>query len=81
MLHSTEVKSSTISHVGYDSDTKDLTVTFHHGGTYLYKGVTPEEHEALINAPSVGKHFHANIRPKYTGAKQAPRPEEVAVAS
>jgi hypothetical protein len=78
MKHSTEVRSTTIQHVGYDSDTKQLTVRFAHGGEYAYEGVSQEEHDALLAAPSVGKHFHANIRPKYTGVKQASPAETVA---
>lgn len=76
MEQSKEVSSSTISHVAYNDETNELRVTFKHGGTYLYKGVNPETHKALIEAPSVGKHFLAHIRPQYEGVKQAPPVEE-----
>ena len=64
-----EVKSSTIAAVGYDRESKELTIRFIHGGEYLYRGVSEAEHKALMDAPSIGKHFHAHIRQKYTGTK------------
>ena len=66
-----EVKSSTIAAVGYDRESKELTIRFIHGGEYLYCGVSEAEHKALMDAPSIGKHFHSNIRPKYNGKKAA----------
>lgn len=75
-----EVKSSTISHVGYDPATQELRVRFARGGEYLYKGVTEQEHADLMGAESIGKHFQARIRTRYTGARQA-SPGEHSVAS
>lgn len=66
-----EVQSSTISHVGYHAATQELRIRFKHGGEYLYNGVSEAEHKALMDAPSIGKHFHSNIRPKYNGKKVA----------
>lgn len=73
MEHSTEVKSSTISHIGYNDETHEMQITFNHGGTYSYQGISPETHQGLITAESVGKHFHANIRPHFTGTKLQPK--------
>lgn len=64
-----EVKSSTIAHVGYDDETKVLTVRFRSGGVYVYADVSTEAHQALMSAESVGKHFQANIRDKYVTRK------------
>ena len=72
------VKSSTISHVGYDPATNELRIRFTHGGEYLYRGVSPEEHAKLMAAESIGKHFMKNIRSQYTGAKQAATAEKIA---
>lgn len=71
-----EVKSSIISHVGYDPAMNELRIRFTRGGEYLYKGVSQEEHAALMAAESIGKHFQAHIRPQHTGAKQASPVEE-----
>jgi hypothetical protein len=65
-----EVKSNTISHVGYDKETSELRIRFTRGGEYLYRGVSPEEHAKLMAAESIGSHFQKHIRPHYTGAKQ-----------
>lgn len=66
-----EVNSSTISHIGHDQATNTLTISFKNGGTYTYEGVPAEEHAKLMSAPSIGKHFMANIRSKYKGVKAA----------
>ena len=65
-----EVKSSSISHIHHDSQLKQLTVKFANGGTYTYDGVSADEHKALMESPSIGKHFAAHVRPKYKGKKQ-----------
>lgn len=66
-----EVSSHTISHVGYDATTETLTLRFRRGGLYRYAGVPAKEHEALLAAESMGKHFQARIRSQYQGAKVA----------
>ncbi len=63
-----EVKSSNISHIGYTDGA--LTVRFHSGNEYTYHGVTPQEHDDLVSAGSVGKHFQAHIKSKYDGKKK-----------
>lgn len=78
-----EVKSSTITHVGYDADTAVLTVRFRSGGVYAYSGVPEQAHKDLMASESVGKHFQANVRDKYPTAKvepvesKPPQPETV----
>jgi len=61
--------SSTIAEVGYEKDSRQLTVRFHHGGTYSFADVPEDEHNALLTAPSIGKHFHARIRGCYPATK------------
>jgi hypothetical protein len=65
MAELTAVKSSTISHVGYDKDSSTLTIRFTHGGTYEYPDVPESVHDALLASESLGKHFHAHIRTKF----------------
>lgn len=61
----TPVQSSMISYVAHDADTNALTVTFNNGKSYVYENVPVDEYHALVNAPSVGKHFIDNIRDQY----------------
>jgi len=56
------VKSSNITHVGFDPATKTLGVTFSSGQTYHYANVTQEQHDKMIAAESIGQHFFANFR-------------------
>lgn len=65
----TEAKSSTIHSHGYDEPTSTMTIKFHSGSTYRYEGVSPEDYAAFAGAESVGKHFGAHIRNKYSGSK------------
>lgn len=66
-----EVESKLISHVGYDEATQVLTVKFRTGATYEYPGVSTEDHKAFMGAESIGKHFSAHIRNKFSGQKAA----------
>lgn len=65
------VDSSNLKSVGYDPKSKTMHVEFHSGRVYEYSGVPESEHAALIKADSVGKHFHAHIRPKFEGKRLA----------
>jgi hypothetical protein len=68
----TPVNSSTVKHVGYDPENQILFVHFHSGSGYSYPGVSPDEHQALITAESVGKHLHQHVKSKYEGTKLDP---------
>jgi len=57
--------SSVASHMGHDPASNTLRVRFHSGREYEYSGVSPEDHQALKNAPSFGRHFGQFIRGKY----------------
>lgn len=59
------VVSSNIRAIGYEAKTKTLYVSFVKGGTYSYSGVSAHVHSDLMNAPSKGKYFAANIRKSY----------------
>jgi len=64
--------SSTISLIGYDSDTKALRVGFKNGGCYRYDDVPLDVANTFINNPegdSHGKHLAAHIKGKYTTTK------------
>jgi hypothetical protein len=58
------VKSSNVAAIGYDHDGSRLHVDFKNGGSYIYHGITPDQHAALMKAKSVGSHMHSEIKPK-----------------
>jgi hypothetical protein len=58
------VKSSAIISVGYDPESLTLEVEFINSDVYQYFGVPKEDHEALMNAESVGEFFNTVIKPK-----------------
>ncbi len=63
------VESSNIAAVGHDAETETLDVEFHNGTVYRYAEVPLEEHEAWMQADSLGAHFARFIRPRYMGVK------------
>lgn len=71
MLKLVDVESSNIKSVGYDPDTKLLTVHFHSGRVYEYDGVPEEVYNRMVAAESIGKNFNANIKAQYPYKKVA----------
>ncbi len=72
--------SSNIGQVGYDADTKTLTVAFSNGGVYHYDDVSPEkwrqiQDSALDEEHSTGKLFASLIKGQHSFRKQPP-PEQ-----
>ena len=63
------VKSSAISSIGYDAETKTMEVQFTNGGLYSYHEVSPEQFAAFRNSDSIGRHFAANISGKFPHKK------------
>lgn len=63
------VSSSNIVSVGYNPEIKTLEVEFKGGGVYSYPGVTDNKYHELINADSIGSHFHKHIRGTHDGVK------------
>lgn len=64
-----QVASSNISEIGYDPKTSTLEVAFANGTVYQYFDVPMRVRDELINAPSAGKYFHAEIRGVYRFAR------------
>lgn len=57
--------SSNIAELEHDDAANELVVTFKGGVRYRYEGVERGVYEALIGAPSVGKHFAAYVKNDY----------------
>jgi KTSC domain len=69
------VRSSHITHRGYDDDTKTLFITFAGGVDWMYENVPLETWFAFLEAPSAGKYFAQNIRKQFDGFK-IPKPTD-----
>lgn len=63
------VISSNILAVGYDEPSRTLAVQFISGDVYRYADVPPQAHAALMAAKSIGKHFGAEIKPRFQFVK------------
>ena len=59
------VSSTSIMTIGYERDIEVLEVEFLNGRVYQYHGVPERLYRQIINAPSVGRCFHALIRNQY----------------
>ena len=52
-------KSQMLNRMHYDSEKKELAVTFSNDKTYHYEDVEPSSYHELIAAKSAGKHFNS----------------------
>jgi hypothetical protein len=71
------VKSAMFKSIGYDPETQILEVEFNGkgeagGGVYQYEGFTMDDWTLLRQQESIGKHFAANIRGRFTAKKMEP---------
>lgn len=62
-------RSNMISKSDYNEADKELTLTFHNGGTYVYKDVPAELHNEMLAAESIGSFFHSRIKGKFDTEK------------
>ena len=63
------VGSRMIRSVGYDEPSEVLEIQFSNGAIYQYADVPKDVHRSLMNAESVGKYFHANVKDSYDEQK------------
>ena len=59
------VSSSTIASVGYDPGSETLEIEFLNTRIYQYYNVPQFMHERLMEAPSAGQFFNAEIKNAY----------------
>jgi hypothetical protein len=57
------VNSSNIASVGHDPHTNVMEIEFRSGKVFQYDDVNPDEHAAMLRAPSIGSHFANILRP------------------
>jgi hypothetical protein len=65
MKTKTEVVSSQIKSLEYDTETNILIVTFMQDKKYEYSDVSAEEFRKLIEAESIGRHFNLYFKGVY----------------
>jgi hypothetical protein len=63
------VSSSNLVSVGYDPSSETLEVEFKTSSVYQYYNLPQFMYEQLMQAPSVGTFFNANIKNAYACAK------------
>ena len=59
------VESTTFATVAYDEARELLQLEFCSRAVYLYFGVPPTVHQALLDAPSKGRYFNQIIRGQF----------------
>ena len=52
-------KSAMLASADYDTEEKEMSVTFQNGRTYTYVDVEKSTYEELIGSSSAGKHFNS----------------------
>ena len=63
------VSSTSIASVGHDPESQTLEVVFKNGSHYAFTGVSADDVDALLKAPSIGSHFSKTIRGKFEHKK------------
>ena len=58
-------ESGNITAISWDDETGDLTVTFNHGGTYVYSNVPETTAMGFENSPSAGGWLNSQIKGLY----------------
>lgn len=63
------VQSSNIVAVAYDDVLRELTVEFMSGSLYAYLGVTPQQYDGFMAAPSKGSYLSRFIKPYHAARR------------
>ncbi len=70
MKHKTDLPhSSSISCCEYDTESKEMHVTFASGGRHKFEDVAADVYHGLCKAESPGRYFHANVRRFHKSSK------------
>lgn len=65
-----EYESSNIKKAEFNTNLKELEITFNSGSTYVYEGVSHEIFAAFNAADSQGKYFNQSINKKFNFKKK-----------
>jgi hypothetical protein len=61
--------SGNVNKIGYDKEQEVMYVDFKKTSMYKYAGVPEEKWNAALNAPSIGKFVHDELRDKHKATK------------
>lgn len=61
--------SGNVNRIGYDKEKEAMYVDFRKTSTYRYAGVPVEKWHAALNAPSIGKFIHEELKDKHKAVK------------
>jgi len=64
-MERSSVSSSCLKSVGHDAQRRVLEIEFTNEGLYRYFDVPAEEHQALLEAKSLGTYFNEEIKNRY----------------
>jgi len=65
MTDTATFRSSNLSGGSYDPVTREMTIDFSDGSTYVYTNVPPDVWAGLKSAPSPGRYFYRQVRDLY----------------
>lgn len=66
MIEWTSVSSTAIRKIGYDKSTMQMYIDFEDSAPYYtFYGVPESFFREFINASSIGKYYHQNVRDRY----------------
>lgn len=71
-MHRHPVASSSLSAIGYDAKRRLMEVEFLTGRIYRYLDVPAEAWQALMAAPSLGRHYNECVRDRYEAVEITP---------
>ena len=63
------VESSNLAAVGYDEQLLELHVQFKNGAVWVYRAVPADVYQNMTTAPSKGRYFAQQIKPRFQGSK------------
>lgn len=61
----TPISSGHMDGAKYDSMQRRMTVRYSNGYQYHVHGISPDDYQAFLNAPSQGEHYHKFIKDNY----------------
>lgn len=62
----TPIDSGHIAGAKHDAFNRETTIKFQNGSEYRVHGMSPQEYQKFLDAPSQGEHFHREIKENFS---------------